>query len=224
MLQEEAVDRFVRRPFDLSVQVLLVPVLRRQRIEIVVVAREAVPNVGPSAESSSIIEGELAGPTDSAAAHDGCMGCGLLGDPLSEFSVGRGKGEEAHDGDFQLVSIAIFLTPARLSSEGTLGRTACGRFFSAYQSCRNGLAGRPKSEEPTMLAVLASRLPRQPVGTRSLDGPGQEGIARGYELPARGDLDISMLGIPLTILGRLDVEMLLGESFRMERGLRIVHT
>jgi len=43
MLQEEVVDRFVRRPFDLSVQVLLVPVLRRQRIEIVAVAREAVP-------------------------------------------------------------------------------------------------------------------------------------------------------------------------------------
>jgi hypothetical protein len=42
MLQEEAVDRFVRRPFELSVQVLLVPVLRGQRIEIVVVARTRV--------------------------------------------------------------------------------------------------------------------------------------------------------------------------------------
>jgi hypothetical protein len=59
--------------------------------------------------------------------------------------VGRGKGEEAHDGDFQLVSIAIFLKLAGLSSEGTLGRTACGRFFGAHESCRNGLARRPKS-------------------------------------------------------------------------------
>lgn len=208
MLQEEAVDRFVRRPFDLSVQVLLVPVLRRQRIEIVVVAREAVPDVGPGAESSSIVEGEVAGSTDSDAAHDGCMGCGLFGNPLFEFSMGRGKGEEAHDGDFQLISIAIFLTPAGLSSEGTLGRTACGRFFGADQSCRNGLARRPKSEDPTMLAVLASRLPRQPVGTCSLDGPGQEGITRGQKVPASRDLDVSMLGIPRTILGRVNIEML----------------
>ncbi len=155
MLQEEAVDRFVRRPFDLSVQVLLVPLLRRQRIEIVVVAREAVPDIGPGAESSSIVEGEVAGPTDSAAAHDGCMVCGLFANPLFEFSVGRGKGEEAHDGDFQLVSIAIFLKPAGLSSEGTLGRTAFGRFFGAHQSCSNGLARRPKSEKTTMLALPA---------------------------------------------------------------------
>ena len=186
MLQEEAVDRFVRRPFDLSVQVLLVPVVWRQRIEIVVVAREAVPDVGPGAERSAIVEGEVAGPTDSAAAYDGCMGSGLFGNPLFEFSVGRGKGEEANDGVFQLVSIAIFLTPAGLSSEGTLGRTACGRFFGARQSCRNGLAGRPESEKSTMLAVLGSRLPRQPVRTCSLDGPGQEGITRGQEVQPAG--------------------------------------
>jgi hypothetical protein len=208
MLQEEVVDRFVRRPFDLSVQILLVPVLRRQRIEIVVVAREAVPDVGPDAKSGSIVEGQVARPTDSAAAYDGCMGCGLFGNPLFEFSVGWGEGEEVHDGDFQLGSIAIFLTPAGLSSEGTLGRTACGRVFGARESCRNSLARRPKSEKPTMLALLASRLPRQPVGTRSLDGPGQEGITRGQEVPASGDLNVSMFGIPRAILGRVNIEML----------------
>jgi hypothetical protein len=223
MLHEEAIDRFVRRPFDLSVQVLLVPVVWRQRIEIVVVAREAVPDVGPRAESSSIVEGEVAGPTDSAAAYDSCMGCGLFGNPLLEFSVGWGKGEEAHDGDFQLVSIAILLAPAGLSSEGTLGRTACGRFFGARQCGRNGLAGRPKSEKPTMLALLASRLPRDPVGTRSLDGPGQEGITRGQEVPADRDPDVSMLGIPRTVLGRVNIQMLYRERFIVRR-LRIVHT
>jgi hypothetical protein len=41
VLEQEAVDGCVRRPFDLSIQVLLVPVLRRQFIEIVVVGREA---------------------------------------------------------------------------------------------------------------------------------------------------------------------------------------
>ncbi len=40
------------------------------------------------------------------------MGCGLFGDPLFEFLVCRGEGKEAHDGPFQLVSIAIFLTLA----------------------------------------------------------------------------------------------------------------
>jgi len=82
MLEEEAVDRFVRRPFDLSVQILLVPLLWQQCIEIAMVTREAVSDVGPDAESGPIVEGELAGPTDSAAADDGCVRCGLLGDPL----------------------------------------------------------------------------------------------------------------------------------------------
>jgi hypothetical protein len=84
MLEKEAIDRVVRCPFDLSVQILLVPVLWRKCIEIVVVAREAVPDIGPDAESSPIVETELAGPTDSAAANDGCLGCGLLGGPLFE--------------------------------------------------------------------------------------------------------------------------------------------
>ena len=76
-----------------------------------------------------------------------------------------------------------------------------------------------------MLAVLAARLPsRHPVGTRCLDSPGLEGIARGQELPADGDLDVPMLGIPLAFLGRIDVEVLPGESLRIERRLRIVHT
>jgi hypothetical protein len=75
-----------------------------------------------------------------------------------------------------------------------------------------------------MLAVLAARLPRHPVGTRCLDSPGQEGIARGQELSAGRDLDVSMLGIPLAFLGRVDVEMLPCESLRSERRVRIVHT
>ena len=63
-----------------------------------------------------------------------------------------------------------------------------------------------------MLAMPASRLPRQPVCTCGLDGPGHEGIAGGQELPVGRDLDVTMLGIPLTILGRVDVEMLPVES------------
>lgn len=74
-----------------------------------------------------------------------------------------------------------------------------------------------------MLAVLASRLPRKPIDTPSLDGPGQEGIARGQELPASGDLDVSMLGIPLTTLGRVDIEMLGCEILRARRFLSIAH-
>jgi hypothetical protein len=49
MLEEEAVDRLVRRPFDLSIQVFLLPVLWQEPIEIVVVARKTVPDVGPGA-------------------------------------------------------------------------------------------------------------------------------------------------------------------------------
>ena len=41
---------------------------------------------------------------------------------------------------------------------------------------------------------------------------GHEGIARGQGLPVGRDLDVTMLGIPLTILGRVDVEMLPVES------------
>ena len=75
-----------------------------------------------------------------------------------------------------------------------------------------------------MSAVPASRLPGQPVGTRRLDGPGQECVARRQELPASRDLDISVLRIPLTVLARVDVEMLPGQRLRIERVLRIVHT
>jgi hypothetical protein len=75
-----------------------------------------------------------------------------------------------------------------------------------------------------VLPMPASRLPRQPVGTRSLHRPGQEGIPRGQELPTSRDLDIPMLGIPLTVLGRVDVEMLRCESLRIGRPLRIFHT
>ena len=75
-----------------------------------------------------------------------------------------------------------------------------------------------------MLAVLAARLPGYPVGTRCLDSPCQEGITRRQELPAGGDLDVSMLGIPLSFLGRVDVEMLACENLRIERSLGIVHT
>ncbi len=224
MLEKEAIDRVVRCPFDLSVQILLVPVLWRKCIEIVVVTREAVPDIGPDAESSPIVETELAGPTDSAAAHDGCTGCGLLGDPLFECLVCRGEGEEARDGVFQLVSVAIFLALAVLSSEDTLGRPARRCLFGACPSFRNDQARRPKSEEPTVLSMPASRLPRQPVGVPGLDGPGQEGIARGQELPASRDLNISVFGVPLTVLGRVDVEMLRCENLRIGWHLRIVHT
>ncbi len=75
-----------------------------------------------------------------------------------------------------------------------------------------------------MLAMPTSRLPRQPVGARCLDGPGQEGIARGQELPVSRDLDISVLGVPRAILGCVDVEMLVCESYGIGRGFRIVHT
>ena len=121
MLEEEAIHRLVRRPFDLSVQVLVVPMLGRQCVEIVVVVREAVPDVGPDAEGSPIVERELAGPTDSAAAHDGCMDCGLLGDQPLESLMFRGEGEEAHDRVFQHLSVTFFLTLAGLRSEGPLG-------------------------------------------------------------------------------------------------------
>jgi len=71
--------------------------------------------------------------------------------------------------------------------------------------------------------MLASRLPRQPKGTCSLDGAGQECIAGRQEFPASRDFDISVLGIPLTVLARVDVEMLPGQRFRVERGHGIVH-
>jgi hypothetical protein len=134
MLEEEAVDRIVRRSFDLSVQVLLVPVLRRECTEIVVVAREAVPDAGADAERSPLVDGELASLTDSAAAHDGSMGSGLLGDSLLEFVVYRSESEEAHDGVFQLESVTIFLTLAGLSSDCTLGRPSSGRLIGACLS------------------------------------------------------------------------------------------
>lgn len=143
MLEEETVDRFVRRPFDLSVQVFLVPVLRRHCIEIVVVAREVVSDVGPDAQGSPIVEGELAGPTDSAAAHNRCMRRSLLRDPLFESLVCRGEGEEAHDGVFQLVSVAILPTLARLSPEDTFGRPTSSRLLAAHLSSRNDLARCP---------------------------------------------------------------------------------
>jgi hypothetical protein len=34
-----------------------------------------------------------------------------------------------------------------------------------------------------------------------------EGITRGQEVPASRDFDVSMLGIPRTVLGRVDIEM-----------------
>lgn len=223
MLEKEAVDRFVRRPFDLSVQVLLVPVLRRQCIEIVVVSREAVPDICPDAESGPLVDGDLAGPTNSAATHDGGVRSGLPGNLPFESLVGRSEGQEARDGLFQLVSVAFLLTLAGLSSESTLGRPSGGGLLGTHPSLRNCLARRPKSEEPTVLAMSASRLPRQPIGTCGFDGPGHEGIARWQVLPAGRDLDVAMLRIPLTILGRVDVEMLPVESLRIDRGLRLVH-
>ena len=136
----------------------------------------------------------------------------------------RGEGQEACDGVFQLVSVEIFLALSGLSSEDTLGPPARRCLLGACPSFRNDQARRPKSEEPTVLAMPASRLPRQPVGIPSLDGPAQEGIARGQELPASRDLNISVFGIPLTGLGRVDVEMLRCENLRIGRHLRIVHT
>jgi len=46
--------------------------------------------------------------------------------------VCRGEGEEAYDGVFQFVSVAIFLTLAGLSSEGTLGRPPRGCLLGAH--------------------------------------------------------------------------------------------
>lgn len=112
MLKEEAVDRSVRCPFDLSIQVLLVPVFRRHCIEVVVVARKAVPDVGPGAERGPFVECELARPARSTAAHDGSMRCGLSRNLQLKFLVSRGKGEEAHDGTLQLVAVAILLSLA----------------------------------------------------------------------------------------------------------------
>ena len=224
MLEEEAINSVVRRSFDLSIEVLLVPVLWRKRIEVVVIARKGVPDVGPRTEGRPLVKGELAGPTDSGAADNGRMRCGLLGDVLCELLVVRGEGEEAHDGVFQFASISLFLALAGLGAEGTFGLSAFGSRFGAHLSVRNRLARCPQSEEPTVLAMPTSRLPRQPVGARCLDGPGQEGIARGQELPVSRDLDISMLGVPRAILGCVDVEMLDCESFGIGRGFRIVHT
>src|SRR5271156_5670560 len=179
MLRKEPIDSIVRRPFDLSVQILLVPALRAECIELVVIAREGVPDVRPGAESSPLVEGKLAGPADAAAADERCVRCGLLGDSAFEFLVCRGEGEEAHDGAFQLVSVAIFLALAGLSSLNTLGGSALSRLLGLRLSCRNSVVRCPKSEESTMLAIPASRLPRQPVDARRLDCPGEEGIARG---------------------------------------------
>jgi hypothetical protein len=60
--------------------------------------------------------------------------------------VYRGEGEEAHDGVFQLVSVAIFLMLAGLSSEDTLARPARRCLLGARPSFRNDQARRPKSE------------------------------------------------------------------------------
>ena len=74
-----------------------------------------------------------------------------------------------------------------------------------------------------MLALAASRLPGQPIPAGGLHGPGQESIARGQELPARRDLDISVLGIPLSILGGVHVEVFGHQGLRISRRLRIAH-
>ncbi len=152
------------------------------------------------------------------------MRCGLLGDTPCELLVFRAKSEEAHDGVFQFASVTVSVTLAGQSSKGTFGFSTFGGRFGAQLSFRNRLARRPQSEESAVLAMPASRLPRQPVGARSLDGPGQEGIARRQELPVSRNLNISVLGIPLTILGRVDVEMQGTQGFGIGRGLRIVHT
>lgn len=55
MLEQEAIDRLVRRSFDLSIEVLLVPVLRRKRTEVVVIVREGVPDVGPRTEGRPLL-------------------------------------------------------------------------------------------------------------------------------------------------------------------------
>ncbi len=183
ILEEEAIYRLVRGAFCLSIWVLVVPLLG-QCVKIVVVVRETVPDVGPDAESSPIVERELARPTDSAAAYDGSVGRGLLGDSPFESLVFRSEGEEAPDGPFQLLSVAIFLPLTGPSSEGTLGRPSPCRLLGAHPSCRNGVARRPKSKELTMLTMPASRLPRQPIDTCSLDGAGEECIAGLQELPA----------------------------------------
>ena len=149
---------------------------------------------------------------------------GLHGDALCELLVLRGEGEEADDGVFQFASVSLFVAPAGLSAEGTFGLSAFGRRFDAHLSIRNRLARCPQSEEPTVLAMPASRLPRQPVGARRLDGPGQEGISRGQELPASRDFDISVLRVPRAILGCLDPEVLARKRFGIGRSFRIVHT
>jgi hypothetical protein len=95
MLEEEVTDRVVRRSFDLSIEVLLVPLLWRKRIEVVVIVRKGVPDVRPRTEGRSLVKGEFAGPTDSAAAHNGRMRCGLLCDALCELLVVRDESEEA---------------------------------------------------------------------------------------------------------------------------------
>ena len=179
-------------PLISLVQVLLVPVLRRQCIEIVVVSREAVPDICPDAESGPLVDGDLAGPTNSAATHDGGVRSGLPGNLPFESLVGRSEGQEAR---WPLPTRLGSVPPgtlAGLSSESTLGRPSGGGLLGAHLSVRNRLARCPQSEEPAVLAVPTSRLPRQPVGARCLDGPGQEGIARWQVLtPSRPGISMS---------------------------------
>ena len=74
-----------------------------------------------------------------------------------------------------------------------------------------------------MLSMPASRLPRQPVGSPALTVRVKKASPEGKN-PSQQGFHISVFRIPLTVLGRVDVEMLRFENLRIGRHLRIVHT
>ena len=74
-----------------------------------------------------------------------------------------------------------------------------------------------------MLALATPGLPGQPVPIGRLHGPSQEGIAGGQKLPVRRDLDISVVRIPVPILGGVNVEMFGHKGLDISRRLCIAH-
>ena len=93
MLVEEVVDGLVSGAFDFPIDVVLLPRLERDLVELVVVARVAVADVGAGGELRRLLKTEQLSATHAAAADDRrvCRGVrrDLLGQPGGRLPGGR---------------------------------------------------------------------------------------------------------------------------------------
>ena len=160
-----------------------------------------------AANSCALFQSQRAGPSHTAAAHDGGMFGDTLGDLGRQASVLGSEVEPRSNGSCQLNPVTHLGPFTRRSVDDALRGAPLGGGDGVGSCSIDRRAWGENTELAAMGTVTAARSPQRPIDPAGLHPTSDEVVTGGEELPALGQFDVAVLRAPQPVLGVVHVEV-----------------